>query len=46
MVPELQERGELLLKLVAAKVLSRAWREGGRRAMKQKTPGKTRGRMT
>jgi len=41
MAIKLQKRGEHFLKLVAAKVLSRAWREGERRAMKHKAPGKT-----
>lgn len=36
MVIKLQKRGEV----VAAKVLSRAWRQGKRRAMKHKAPGK------
>lgn len=46
MVVKLQKRGVHLLKLVTAKVLSRAWREGERRAMKHKAPGKNGDRMT
>lgn len=46
MVIKLQKRGEHLLKLVAAKALSRAWRESERRAMKHKAPGKNGDRMT
>lgn len=41
MVIKLEKRGEHLLKLLAAKVLSRAWREGERRATKHKAPGKS-----
>lgn len=46
MVIKLEKRGERLLKLLAAKVLSRAWREGERRAMKHKAPGKSGDKMT
>lgn len=46
MVIKLPKRGDHLLKLVAVKVLSRAWREGEWRAMKHKAPGKNGDRMT